>query len=132
MKRELRIIDDVCRVANVDKDGKIINVVGDYQKSEKIRHEREMELIRQEKEIEEKEEIHEILYGKRYRHQIHDATVKGPDQYRKNLLQKKVAIGIVDETSINIRSSKELLDNWARERHFYNYEEYLNIIALGR
>jgi hypothetical protein len=50
----------------------------------------------------------------------------------KNLLQRKVSLGIIDKTILNIKTSKELLDDWARKRDFYDYEEYLNIIALGR
>ena len=152
MKRELRIIDGVCRVANIDAKGNIISIVGDYQKpkiderkireyeeSEKIRHETDIKLVKQEKEnekrkakIAEEEKIHEIHHGKRHKYQRYDKVTKGPNQYRKNLLKKKVALGLIDEMATSIKSNKELLDNWARGRHFYNYEEYLNIIALGR
>lgn len=152
MKRELRIIDGMCKVVNIDKKGNIINVVRDYQKpkigewkireyeeSEKIRVETEIKLAKQEKEIKkrkveiaEEEKIHEIHHGKIRNYQRYDNISKEINPTMKSLLQRKVALGIIAKTVLNIKSSKELLDDWARKRHFYDYEEYLNIVALGR
>lgn len=152
MRRELRIIDGVCKVVNIDKKGNIIGVVGDYQKpkldeckireyeeSEKRRHKEELELARQEKEMNEynekmveKEKVHEIHHGKRQKYQRYNMKIRDPDPYRKRVLQNKVELGIIDKVALNIKSSNEVLNDWARKRGFHNYEEYLNIIALGR
>lgn len=152
MKREIRIIDGACKITNVDKNGKIINVVGDYQKpkigkwkireyeeSEKIRIGKEIKLAKQEKETEERkdkiaeeEKIYEVHNGKRRKYQRYDNIIKEINPTMKSLLQRKVGLGIIGKTVLDIKSSKELLDDWARKRCFYNYEEYLNIITLGR
>lgn len=81
--------------------------------------------------IEESEIVHEIHYGKRYKYQREEIT-KGPNSYRKELLKYKVNKGIIDKNILNIKGSKALLNDWAKERGFRNYEEYLNIVALGR
>lgn len=155
MKRSVRIINGICKVVNVDKKGKIVSIIGDYQKPKiderRIREykedelrifKREVELVRLEKKTNEYKEkiypfvendkLHEIHYGKRYRYQRCEIRIKELDPVRKSALQDKVDLGIIDKTVFNIKSSKELLDEWARKRCFLNYEEYLNIIALGR
>ncbi len=83
------------------------------------------------REIEKSEMEREMLYGKRYRYQKEKIT-KGPGDYIKSLLQRKVEKGILDRNALCLKGSGELLDHWAKERGFRNYEEYLNIIALGR
>lgn len=81
--------------------------------------------------LEENEMIHEIHYGKRCKYQ-REEIIKGPNQYRKKLLQRKVDEDIIDKNILNTKGSKILLNDWAEEKGFRNYEEYLNIIALGR
>lgn len=155
MKREVRIINGTCKVVNIDKNGNILNIIRDYQKPkiddcrireyeeyEARRFEIESEYAKQEKEtgeykenilpIIENEKIHEIHYGRRRRYQGDCVEIKELDLSRKSTLQNKVYLGIIDEAALNTKSNKELLDDWARKRFFFDYEEYLNIIALGR
>jgi len=151
MKREIRIIDGICKIVNTDKKGNIVNIIGNYQKpkideweiiayeeSKKRVYEEELELSKHEKETNEhkekieEEKIYEIHNGKRRKYQRYDKITREINPTMKSLLQRKMELGIIDKTVLNIKSSKELLDDWARKRYFYDYEEYLNIIALGR
>ncbi len=155
MKRSVRIINGVCKVVYVDKKGKIINIIEDYQKpkidegtireyeeDELRKLKRDVELVRLEKKtsgykqkiypIIENEKIHEIHHGKRRNYQRHEKRIKKLDPVRKSAIQDKVDLGIIDKTIFDTKSSKELLDEWARKRCFLCYQEYLNIIALGR
>ena len=54
------------------------------------------------------------------------------NEYKKKLLRQKVDRGIITKDILELKSGIQLLDNWVREKGFNNYEEYLNIIALGR
>lgn len=155
MKREVRIINGTCKVVNIDKNGNILKIVGNYQKPkidecrireyeeyEARRFEIESECAKQEKETDEykenilpiieNEKIHEVHYGRRRRYQGDCVEIKELDLSRKSTLQNKVDLGIIDSAVFNTKSNKELLDDWARKRFFFDYEEYLNIIALGR
>lgn len=81
--------------------------------------------------LEESEIIHEIHYGERYKYQT-EKTINGPNDYRKRLLKNKAELGTIDKNVIDIKNSKELLNDWAGKRGFYSYEDYLNTIAIGR
>jgi hypothetical protein len=81
--------------------------------------------------LEENEKIHEIHYGERYEYQM-VTKINGPNDHRKRLLEYKAERGIIDKNIINIKNSKELLDDWAGKNGFYNYGDYLNTIAIGR
>ena len=159
MKRSVRIVDGVCKVVHIDKKGKIVDIVGDHKKLnidenkiidyekhateyerraieiQKRYEEIELECIIKEREIKEKiteqEELHEIHHGKRHKYQ-RKCIVKDISEDRKRALKNKVYRGIIEKTVFDIKSSKELLNDWARKRGFYDYGEYLNIIALGR
>lgn len=120
MTRDVRIIDGKLKVVHI-VDNKIVKIIRDYDK------------IKKNQTKEGKEEfIHEINYGKRQRYQKPHKTIKGPDIYRKDLLKRKVDAGIIKEGVLKLKSMTQLLNEWAKERGFINYEEYLNIIALGR
>lgn len=81
--------------------------------------------------LEEKEIVHEIHYGKRHKYQT-EKTTNGPDKYRKRLLEYKASLGKIDKNIINMKNSKELLNDWAGEGGFRSYENYLNIVAIER
>lgn len=152
MSREVRIIDGVPKVVKV-VDGKIVKIIKDYKKpiiddykreeyikreiEERISEEHWMRQIRAREfkinnEIEKNEVIHEIHHGKRYRYQKEEKIEKGPSKYLMEKLRHKAITGIIDKEILNIKSSKKLLDNWAGKKGFNNYDEYLNVVALGR
>lgn len=81
--------------------------------------------------LEEKEMVHEIRYGKRHNY-LTEKTTNGPNKYRKKLLKQKVTLGKIDKSILTMKSSIELLDDWAKKRHCHSYGDYLNSIAIGR
>jgi hypothetical protein len=153
MSREVRIIDGVPKVVKV-VDGKIVKIIKDYKRpiiddykredyikryeeerrseEEYIRNIRKYEFKEINSEIEENEAVHEIHHGKRYGYQKEEKVTKGPSRRLMDMLRRKAKVGTVDKEVLNIKSSKKLLDDWARGNGFNNYDEYLNIIALGR
>lgn len=127
MTKDVRIIDGKLKVVEISKEGKIIEIIGDYHKKNTYIGPNKKEL----KTLKENERIHELNYGNRYKYQK-ESQIKGPNQYRQKLLKCKAEQGIVDNDVLNIKNSSQLLDDWSRNKGFKNYDEYLNIIALGR
>lgn len=122
MSKEIRIVDGKLKVVRISEKGKIIEVIRDYHK--KI-------IIPEDGERNKKENIHEINYGKRGKYQSGRRT-KEISEYKKDVLRVKVNRGIIKKDILELKSTTQLLDNWSREKGFNNYDEYLNIIALGR
>lgn len=81
--------------------------------------------------LEEKERIHEIHYGKRHKY-LTEKKTSGLDKKTKKLLKRKAELGIIDESVLDMKNSDDLLDDWAKEKSFHSYEDYLNSIAIGR
>jgi hypothetical protein len=170
MKRELRIVDGICKVVNVDKKGEIVKVLKDYKNQisaeEKIRNRVEFEKIRLTKQVEldkkqveldkkqveldkkqielnkefellkekvdEYEKNYEIHNRKRRIYQVSDTETKELGNIRKRVLKKKVKLGIIHESALDIKTNRELLDIWAKKRGCYNYSDYLDMIAFKR
>ncbi len=127
MSNDVRIINGKLKIVKTNSDGKIIEVIGDHKKVKEYFKMRRGCENHQDK----NEHIHEINYGKRGNYQ-HPEKLNDISEYRKNILKQKVNRGIIAKDILELKNTAQLLDNWAREKGFNNYDEYLNIIALGR
>jgi hypothetical protein len=152
MKRELRIVNGVCKVVSVDKKGEIVKIISDYQKpnhedeireyekrtiakkieldKKQIELNKEFELLKEK--VDEYEKNYEIHNRKRRIYQISDIETKELGNIRKRVLKKKVKLDIIHESVLDIKTNRELLDIWAKKRGCYNYSDYLDMIAFKR
>lgn len=121
------MIEGNLKLVRTTQEGKVIEIIGDYKKiKDYLEMARNCEVSR-----DKKEHIYEINYGKRGKYQPNEKIYE-MNNYRKGLLSRKIDRGLIPKVTLELKNSAQHLDSWSREKGFKNYEEYLNIIALGR